>query len=159
MSVFDYSKKSIDDRYSQRTLALLMAAGWYEGRTIDIAEFRGWLALAGYELHPKASEFLEQYGAIRVQSSDLWICGEPTGFYIGVGDWVVDETHSDARCFTRILGTSVCLVGLVASDYDLIMTITGEVLASLDNSIWRVGSSGEDAVETLCTGVPWTKLK
>ncbi|MGE5417101.1 MAG: SUKH-3 domain-containing protein [Acidobacteriota bacterium] len=54
---------------SDNTIQILKAAGWYEGRKIDIEVFESNLNKLGYEVFQPVKQFLQEFGMLKFQDA------------------------------------------------------------------------------------------
>ena len=59
----------------------------------------------------------------------------------------------DVGLYRQKLGDLACLIGEADHGYLLLaMTARGYVYGGFDETLWHLGDSGEEAIETLCSG-------
>ncbi|MFD8495869.1 SUKH-3 domain-containing protein [Amycolatopsis sp. NPDC059657] len=99
--------------YERPAIRLLKRAGWEPGRSVGIADDLGALEMAGYEVFPRAVDFLREYSGLFLAISRP---GEQDAIRFAVRracrqidlDWV--EVHSE------LAGVRLIPVGLVQVD-------------------------------------------
>jgi len=141
--------------FSKRTLKVLAKAGWRPGRKVPTKLWEEMLAKANYPVHPVVVEFLQEFGGIF-----------RTSFFTWDGFWI-DPTRSlelfgereEPDEYEAVTGQRFCSIGTAQSDADgedteLMMAEDGSVfgLTHWIGQCWRLGRSGEEALEALCTG-------
>ena len=132
----------------------LLEAGWRPGRNVPVPEeAEAELRADGHALLPSARAFLAEFGGLTVIHPHARTAG-PDRFVIDAllavrgrdSDWVREyERRSGEPALTP--------VGEAARGY-LIMCMGsgGYVYGGYDDFLVRLGTSGDDAIEALCTG-------
>lgn len=138
--------------FSEKTLAVLRAAYWSPGRKVDLEPFAKAYAAAGYAPPPKALEFLQEFGGLvlyyphhRNPSSE-----DRCNFCADLAcEWVRSWMHE----YEAHVGDMLVPIGQAFSMHMvLVMATDGAVYAFYGDLFCKIGSSGVDAIESLCTG-------
>lgn len=146
--------------FSAATIALLHQAGWSEERRIDISEYEKCLKAEGYPVLTVVVDFLERFGGLRVvyphyrvpeTNDEFWI--DPM---IAAADIYIERVSED---YNQRVGAHLCVIGEAFSRHmTVMMSPDGKVYAGYDDTLIRVGDSGIDAIEALCTGRDMPKI-
>lgn len=129
---------------------LLKAAGWSEGRAIDIEGARDLLAAAGYQVSERLASVLKEYsnltiGFVRNQREDtIWF--DPRRA-------VALTIPSAVRSYETQLGTALVPIGFAHHDHLLILAgADGRFVGVYDDFVAELGSTPEEVVATVITG-------
>jgi len=145
--------------YSVATLASLTNAGWYAGRTTSTLWYRLYLAVKGYAWFPAVAAFLAEFGGLALHFSDK--AGKPDNLHFNASaaragvdpSWLRDDYAA------RIGTPNLCIIGAAFSNYMLLfMDDAGRVYGGYDDLLWRVASSGPEAIEALVSNQPFTEI-
>lgn len=139
--------------FTARTVGLLTQVGWSRSRNVDISTVTTCLRSEGYEVLEAVERFLAVFYGLTISYPYY---KDPT---------VVDQTHFDAilaaqdvfpehvASWEKRVSQSLCPIGeAFRGNMTLVMSETGVVYAGRDAELFRVGPSGEDAIEILCAG-------
>lgn len=135
--------------FSPIALHQLHAAGWTEDRSIDLTEYERKVLEIGYELFPCVREFLWRFGNLEFRRStgDLWL---------ETNLWTPDA--ADIEGYNEVgeqFGTPLYYIGTKGdgdcNDSALLMAPNGHVYEYTAWGTWRIGVSGEDALEACLT--------
>jgi hypothetical protein len=139
--------------FSPKTLATLKRAGWHEDRHVDTSEYSEFLRATGVPVHQQAIQFWENFGGLRVVHPHSRVPSAEDYFEINPIQATRRTDIRNLRRFSERVGTPLCIIGEAFRGYMvLLMDATGRVYAGLDNLLKLVGSSGEEAIEALCSG-------
>jgi hypothetical protein len=140
-------------KLSARTAECLARSGWTSGTAINTEKYESCLKDGGFSVHKAALDFLKKYGGFRIHYPHARV------------EDMEDEMHFDPLITTRhihpdkvatygkIIAKHLCPIGEAARGYlVLMMDENGEVYAGYDDFFAKVGTSGVDAIETLCSG-------
>ena len=136
--------------FSNDTRQLLLAAGWTEDRAIDVSGYERDLRREGYELLHSAAEFLGSFGGLVLEARlkpgvKATHHFDPSQAAENVDPgWVLGE-------YRERIGAPLCPIGMSDNCMVLMMDPAGAVYAGFDEALVKLGGSGEDAIETLCT--------
>jgi len=160
--------------FSQKTINDLHHAGWYEGRKCKpFSEYKRLLNQENFELSETIEQFLKSFGGLSIKySNDVF-----EQFFRSFGPLFVKNLHTKARDatgdfhfdvvkavhrvdplwvlvdYSKRVGEPLCIIGeAFRRDMVLSMSHTGKVYAGADDFLVYVGTSGEEAIEALCTG-------
>jgi len=142
-------------RFGELTLQCLLTAGWHPGRNVSLPEQAETEPRAdGHALLPSARAFLAEFGGLTVvhpharapASTDRFVIDALVAARGTDPDWVRDYERRSGE-------TALTPVGEAARGY-LIMCMGpgGHLYGGYDNFLVRLGTSGDDAIEGLCTG-------
>lgn len=139
----------------------LLQAGWHPDRSVFLSrETEAELRANGHLLVPAARAFLTEFGGLTVTHRHARV---PTTLDRFVIDALLATRGRDpdwVREYERRSAESVLTpVGEAARGY-LIMCMgpTGNLYGGYDHSLIRLGTSGDDAIEGLCTGREATQV-
>lgn len=129
---------------------ILQAAGWYEGRKIDITEMIKLLEGREFEVFPKAEEFLEEFSALEIivkcnhsqeviKKYMLRECDiHHTNVFKALGDSIF---YSYAQQFEFFAGEKLVIVGSISNDnLFLMVSETGKIYCDsgkLGDDVWE----------------------
>lgn len=133
--------------FSKETDALLIEAGWYKGRKIDIHEIEAWLTEEGYPIIPAVRDFLQEFGNLYIFYPAL-----PSGAHKSRLHFDPVEAGESYAPFvtgvcSKIVGESVCVIGEDNQDM-LMMGESGKVYGYWYD-IGPFAASGIDAIELI----------
>ena len=141
-------------RFSTDTESLLRKAGWQEGRIIDTTEYEQVLREEGFEIQTCVIALLQEFGGLRIvpphakvpEKTDDFIFEAVKATYQSLAHWVKGN-YSDR------VGKKLCSVGEASNAHMILaMSSDGEVFGGFDDFLCYIGSSGDDAIEALCSG-------
>lgn len=142
-------------RFSDLTTQCLLKAGWHPGRNVALPQgTEAGLRADGHVLLPSARAFLAEFGGLTVVHPHARAPTSPDRFVIDALLAANGGDPSWVREYERRSGEpSLTPVGEAARGY-LIMCMGpgGHVYGGYDNTLIRLGTSGNDAIEGLCTG-------
>jgi SUKH-3 immunity protein len=142
--------------FSFDTLTFLYKAGWSPAYRYDTNAFIQLYTRAGCPPTKNVSEFLERFGGLYISTvskprSALYFEIDPLTSTVYTGD-----ICSDYDYICEAIGIpNVPFYEIGSSDrrnMELLMATTGQVYALQDEVLLKVGLTGEDAIEALCTG-------
>ena len=133
----------------------LLAAGWQQGRSACLPAGAGdELRADGLALLPAARAFLAEFGGLTVTYPHARVPGSQDKFVIDPLLALRGRDPGWAREYARRCGEpALTPVGEAARGY-LIMCMGpgGHVYGGYDGTLVLLGTSGDDAIEGLCTG-------
>ncbi|MEH2012928.1 SUKH-3 domain-containing protein [Nostoc sp.] len=139
--------------FSAETRALLKQSGWSEDRCVDTSEYEKSLQSEGYSLYEVVLDFLKRFGGLLVVYPHHRVKDEKDQFYINPTVAVVDIDSGWVEKYSERIGVPLCLIGQAFSYHmTLMMDSNGGVYAGYDDTLIRIGNSGSDAIEALCSG-------
>jgi hypothetical protein len=145
----------VNARFNTMTTKCLTEAGWRPGRRIPVApEVETELRAHGHQLLPSARKFVEEFGGLAVVHPHFKVAGSLDNFVI---DPLLATKGRDAGWVReyerRTRESALTPIGEASRGY-LIMCMgqEGAVYGGYDNILVRLGASGEEALEALCTG-------
>ncbi|HEY2264460.1 MAG TPA: SUKH-3 domain-containing protein [Streptosporangiaceae bacterium] len=141
-------------RFGELTTRCLLKAGWHPGRNAFLPEeIEAGLRADGHVLLPSARAFLAEFSGLtiihphaRTHTSDRLVISALLAAEGRDAGWV--------REYERRSGESALTpVGEAARGYLIMcMGADGHVYGGYDDFLLRLGISGDDAIEGLCTG-------
>jgi hypothetical protein len=144
--------------FSPATLSYLTKAGWYAGRKVSLIKYRAYLDGEGYAWFPAVATFLEEFGELRIkferrkqfETLDLTACEASDNFD---SQWVKKDYAQ------RIGRTQFCVIGQAYGAHLLLfMDDTGQVYGGFDDFLCVIGSSGQNAIEAICSNRPVNEI-
>lgn len=145
----------VPPRFSRLTTECLTKAGWYPGRTAPLPpEIEAELRADGHDLLASARSFLAEFGGLKVTHPHFRVVGTLDRFVI---DPLLATRGTDPAWVReyerRSKEPALTPIGEAARGY-LIMCIgpEGAVYGGYDNVLLKLGASGDDMLEALCTG-------
>ena len=142
-------------RFSELTMQCLLKAGWRPGRNVALpGEAEAELRADGHALLPSARAFLAEFGGLTVVHPHARAPASPDRFVI---DALLAAKGTDSgwvREYERRSGEpALTPVGEAARGYLIMCMGAGShVYGGYDDFLIRLGTSGDDAIEGLCTG-------
>jgi hypothetical protein len=139
-------------KFSEVTHAILHDAGWSEDYRHDTTPDAKLLKQAGYPVFPVVIEFLSRFGGIRFNYPHPIMSGyeEYALFKVAEGSayFLLEHVALDAE----YLGRPLCLIGeCYSGNMWMMMDEEGCVYTDYGSEMFFIGTSGEDAIEALCT--------
>lgn len=144
--------------FSENTLTILRRAGWTEDRSIDTTAFEQQLRDGGYDILPTALEFLSRFGNLVIEYPNHIVPSHMSGASFDLLDVLETTSPDELRVYSKILDAPVTVVGMTRDNELLLMSDQGHVFDVFDAWMVEVGSSGEDAIEALCSGRELKKI-
>lgn len=140
-------------KFSPKTLTALKRAGWNEDRQVDTSEYIEFLQARGVPVHRPAIRLWECFGGLRVVHPHSRVPEAEDYFEINPIQATRRTDVRNLRRFSERVETPLCIIGeAFRGNMVLLMDPTGRVYAGLDKLLKLVGSSGEEAIEALCSG-------
>lgn len=140
-------------KFSTTTEKCLLQSGWNPERSVDAAGYKEQLESEGYLVDTVILEFLTRFGGLYVEHPHAKVPGAIDHFSLNPVE------AADSICYERVatyeerVGEKLCVVGEAFRRHMvLMMSSSGVVYAAYDDTLVRVGNSGQDALEALCTG-------
>jgi len=141
--------------FSRATLTALKRAGWRPGRKVFTKHWASLLSNASHPVHPVVLEFLEAFGALSVSldNESILFSLNPSHAlklapWLEGGDGMLEEVNA-------WVNHRLCLIGISFETEEpapLLMAENGHVFGLYDGYLWRLGETGESAIERLCSG-------
>jgi hypothetical protein len=137
--------------FSKSTLAILHSAGWSEEYRHDTTEDERLLKEEGYPIFPVILEFLKRFGGIHFRYPHRVNYGTEFASFGAVAA-VASTFFENVQIDVEELGVPLCLVGICYSgNMWVMMDEEGYVYTDYGSEMFLLGTSGEDAIEALCT--------
>lgn len=138
---------------STRTAECLNQSGWNRNRAIDTSGFEASLRAAGFVVLGAAVNFLKEYGGLRITYPHAKVKDMRDEMHFDPSIVVRHIQPIDVDAYSKVLGKELCPIGEASRGYlILMMDQTGQVYASYDDFFAKVGSSGIEAIDALCSG-------
>lgn len=142
-------------RFGELTTQCLLKAGWHPGRYVPLpGETEAELRAGGHVLLPSARAFLAEFGGLTIACPHGRTQAAPDSFVIDAMPAARGRDPDWVREYERRSGEpDLTPVGEAAHGH-LIMCMGpgGHVYGGYDDFLVRLGTSGDDAIEGLCTG-------
>jgi hypothetical protein len=140
-------------KFSDATLDILCRAGWHEDRLVDTSGYEEALQSRGYPFHPAVEDFLRHFGGLRVVHPHAKVTHMQDYFDLDASKAAESTLPEWVSLYSERVGAPLCVIGMAFRDYMvLVMDPSGTVYAGYDNVLRKVGESGPDAIEALCSG-------
>lgn len=139
--------------FTMRTSEYLNKSGWTPNRVLDTSSFEKSLTAAGFSVHSAALSFLKEFGGLRIQYPHAKVPDIRDEMHFDPAIVAKHITSSAVNDYSNVVGGKLCPIGEAARGYlVLLMDEKGAVYASYDDFFAKVGASGAEAIETLCSG-------
>ena len=139
--------------FTRRTTEYLQHAGWDPNRTVDTTSFETSLNATGLLVHTAALNFLREFGGLRIQYPHAKVPDMQDEMHFDPSIVAKHIQPTAVKAYSKIVDGRLCPIGEAARGYlVLLMDEKGVVYASYDDFFARVGPSGPEAIETLCSG-------
>lgn len=130
----------------------LEAAGWREGRDIDVAQYEAAYVSKGYPLNPHAIRFLREFGGLALVYPHFRDKAAMDGCNFRA-DEACAWDRPWLRAYEQHLGQCIVPVGHAFRDHMLlVMSEDGAVYACFEDTVCKVGEEGRLAINVLCEG-------
>lgn len=143
----------MDIRKSLPFRKILLEAGWFEGRSIDVQKNMHFLRSEGFAWGIKIEAFLKEFGNLSYVYFDRDSHKEMFHFYPLVAFeqidkyWVLDS-------YSKRVNKELCMIGQSHRGHMVLsMAKDGSVYGGYDDFLCFIGSSGEEAIENLINQV------
>jgi hypothetical protein len=146
-----------EEMFSAVTVDALARAGYVIGRRIDTAPFERALAENGFTVMPSVRAFLAQWGGLRVSLPHRRLPNVTTRFDFDAARAASGIYPERVDVLSERAGAPLCPVGQGYGAV-LLMDPAGAVYAALDDWFVKVGSSGEETIEVMCTSQKTTPM-
>lgn len=118
------------------------AAGWYEGRHVDVSTWCSKLASAGFELNDLAPRIWSEYGDLTIVSAPE---RHPASLHIDPVDACIDFAD-EARRMSRRLSENFSPLGMWGGQFRAYLGQSGKVLAFGMGTLWDLGDDFAQAL-------------
>lgn len=141
-------------RFSTDTKFLLIKAGWQEGRKVDITRYKQVLIEEGFEIPNCVITLLQEFGGLRIVHPHAKVPGKTDDFIFEIDKATCYHLGGLVKGnYSHRIGKKLCIIGEACDAHMLlVMSDDGEVFAGFDDFLCYVGASGDDAIESLCSG-------
>ena len=140
-------------KFSEQTVKYLNQAGWAPGAVVDAASFSKVLLDAGFAPNVTALRFLQEFGGLHIEYPHKRVPGMMDNMHFNSSEVVRDILPSTVAAYGAIVGGALCPIGEAARGYYiLMMDETGAVYGAYGDFLVKVGDSGIEAIEALCSG-------
>lgn len=137
--------------FSQTTRAALVRAGYTEGRRVDRAPFEAAFAREGFTAGPFVRRFLESYGGISMSLRHPRNPSVTIAFHFDAARAASSVYREKVDELTARAKTPLCPIGEGLGGV-LLMDVSGALYGALDDWFVKLGSTGEEGIEALCSG-------
>jgi hypothetical protein len=136
--------------FSEVTRAALGRAGWRDDRVVDVVPFERALRAEGYDVPDHVRRFLAAYGGLHVSLPHPRFPRITIQFHFDAAQAASGIYREKLEALAERTGAALCPIG---EGYGamLVMDTSGRVYAVLDDWLAKVGETGADAIETMCT--------
>lgn len=130
----------------------LEAAGWREGRDVDVEKYEAAYVLKGYPLNPHAVRFLREFGGLALVYPHFRDKTAMDGCNFRA-DEACAWDRPWLRRYEQHLGQCIVPLGHAFRDHMLlVMAADGVMYACFEDTICKVGEEGRVAINALCEG-------
>ncbi|SEO76907.1 SUKH-3 immunity protein [Mucilaginibacter gossypiicola] len=130
--------------------SLLSQAGWYQGREIDITDFKQELTVNGFTIPIAVEKFLTEFGRLNI----IFLRAHGTDtVHFDAKEAVrgVDPLWAQKDYKTRLANKNLCIIGEAYSNHlTLMMDEDGAVYGGYDDFLCFIANSGREAIEAIC---------
>lgn len=145
--------------FSDRTLRVLTSAGWNPERVVEIDKQVRALEKDGYTVADAVRRFLSSFGLLRLEYAHYQDPTRPDHAHFDAAKAAANIFPEKVTNWSEIVGEELCPIGEAFSDHmTLAMGGRGAVYGGYEGTIVRVGSTEEEAIEALCSGVGPQKI-
>jgi SUKH-3 immunity protein len=138
--------------FSEQTRELLIQAGWTEDRWIDPGPYELLLKEKGFPVFPALSEFLARFGGLSFRNPAA-VPPAAEDWHFRVKDALRHAFPNNIAAYSKIVGSPLSVIGEAFRGYLLLMMdARGRIFGGFDEVFLLMGTSGEDAIEALCSG-------
>ncbi len=139
--------------FSSKTLGRLREAGWREDRDVNTEPFRQQFRAEGHRTNKAALDFLQRFGDLELTYVHQRVPTAVENCHFDAARAATDVFSENVHFWEEKIGEAMCPIGEARSGYlTLLMTEKGEVFAGVDDLLFRVAPSGEEAINVLCEG-------
>lgn len=143
----------IENHFSKKTLQLLHQSGWHDKRIAPIDAYIVELGQESYRATEAVIDFLRSFGGLSVVHPDDKVPGRTDFFHLDPIQGAHSTTRERVETYEERIGEQLCVIGEAYSRYMvLMMSPSGSVYAAYDDILIKVGDSGADAIEAICSG-------
>ncbi len=135
--------------YTEKTKKSLLESGWFENKQFDTSKYFEYLFKNDFIIHETVKTFLNSFGG-------LIICFDRDGEQDDIEFEVfkaIDDFHPNwlKKHYPKRTNTILCPIGVAYRGYMVVsMDEYGQVFAGLDDTLIRLGKSGEEAINNVC---------
>jgi hypothetical protein len=126
----------------------LTAAGWYEGRSVDIQNWLRLLEAEGFIMHDGARAALTEFGGLRIKPVVKNVGGSLRFDPYDAASGLADVAATLASDYREIYSP----IGMWSAQYVSYLGESGRVLAMGPGWDWELGNSFESALEFVARG-------
>ncbi len=140
--------------FSEKTLAALKKAGWYEGYRFDASNYIRILEDCQFEVSDAVRQFLTNFGGLTIEYferySDGTIGPRKARFNTEVYPSVARSVYSYLQQYKEFTGVDACVVGLCRDiEMGLFMDGDGKLYTEDDDGFYLVGKTIEEGFDNL----------
>jgi len=141
------------NRFSKQTVECLNRAGWHPDARRNPIDFEQSLKTAGFIVHEAALSFLRTYGGLHILYPHAKVKNMQDEMHFDPSIVVNHVQPADIQFYGDVVGQRLCPIGEASRGYlVLMMDEHSRVYGSYDDFFVKVGCSGDDAIEALCSG-------
>lgn len=137
--------------FSSITKKILIKAGWFKGRKIDIKKIEDGLIFEGYKLNETMKKFLQEFGDLKIEYPMNSPSDKNNYFHFNsvfaarsVYKEVIEE--HEKKTLEKLV-----VIGMAERDNMFIMmSETGIMYFSFEDDIFKIGENYIQAIENLC---------
>ncbi len=138
----------------EKVREVLHASGWRKPCEVDVQRYRHALRAEGYPVHEIVETFLRSYGGLQVFLPLRENGSERDDFHLdplaAIDSIYIERVREEYDLRT---GSALCVIGLYHRGHMvLMMDGQGRVFGGYDETLVKVGESGEEALRALCLG-------
>lgn len=132
---------------TEMDLELLRESGWYENRRVDTKNYQAYLESRGYVVHSCVSEFLKEFGGLRIVFWHTNGVDDELNFDVAKSNGIIP---ANVKRDSAILKVELCPIGEFDEGFAyLAMDCNGNVYARYQDCMTREGSSPREAIASL----------
>lgn len=140
--------------FSSKTVSILTAAGWNEGRRIEVFPYVRQLEQDGFAVFPVVTMFLERFGGLVLHRPNPVVPSITSSLDFGVDQTLRNFKQWESEVFSEKLHVTLCPVGHNTDAIVFAMDVEGKVYGLYDTIALFIGESGEQAIENYCSWSP-----
>ena len=134
---------------SETTKNILRKYGWSENRKFDVTEYVKFLKKDGFNVSPKAEEFMCMFGGLQLKMPLMWGPGE-TGLHFNAIVAARDIFPYSVEQYERRVGEPLTPVGEAYDGYFTIMiSKSGKMFGAFEDTLRKEGEDFEEGIEAL----------
>lgn len=137
---------------------ILIRAGWFPGRRIQLDEVLRLVSLRGYTVFLPVKTFLLEFGMLHCLNEEAEP-PTPANWHFDAGYAAMNTPHRNVESVVTRLRLDLCVIGEASNDHlVLLMDHIGRVYGEYADEIFFLGHSGHQAIDALASGHGIKKL-